>query len=162
LLGALLVAVAAGGATGLAPAHIDLARSSWTRNGRAPESPPAVTAPEGEAARGGSDRPLVTLPLDARGVRWATTFDTESGRMARLALDWDGGPDGLLLEVVIDGQRLLPARDSWRPSPRALHTDLGSLWLGPGGHLFEIVAREKPAAPSAVRLAALEVEWLGR
>ena len=160
LLGALLVAVAAGGATGLAPARIDLARSSWTRNGRAPESPPAVT-PEGEAARDGHDRALVTLPLDARGVRWATTFDTESGRMARLALDWAGGPDGLLLEVVIDGQRLLPARDSWRPSPRALHTDLGSLWLGPGGHLFEIVAREKPAAPSAVRLEALEVEWLG-
>ena len=153
-LGALLVAAAAGGATRLLPdTRIDLARASWTRNGRTPPSPPDVAA--------SADRALVTLPVDARGVRWATSFDTESGRMARLALDWSGGPDGLLLEVVIDGQRLLPARDAWRPSPRALHTDLGSLWLGPGGHLFEIVAREKPAAPSAVRLAALEVEWLG-
>jgi hypothetical protein len=161
-LGALLVAAAAGGATPLAPdARIDLAHASWTRNGRAPASPPAVTAPEGEAARDGSDRALVTLTVDVRGTRWATSFDTETGRMARLALDWSGGPDGLLLEVVIDGQRLLPARDAWRPSPRPLHTDLGPLWLGPGGHLFEIVAREKPAAPSAVRLAALEVEWLG-
>ena len=156
LVGALLVAVAAGGATRLAPdARLDLARASWTRNGRAPEPPPAV------AAREGGDRALVTLPIDARGVRWATTFPTESGRMARLALDWDGGPDGVLLEFVLDGQRLLPARDAWRPSPRPLHTDLGSLWLGPGGHLFEIVAREQPAAPSAVRVAALEVEWLG-
>jgi hypothetical protein len=161
LLGALLVAAAAGSATGLATdARIDLARASWTRNGHAPASPPVVS-PGGAAARDGSDRALVTLPVDARGVRWATTFQTDTGRMARLALDWDGGPDGLLLEVVIDGQRLLPARDAWRPSPRALRTDLGPLWLGPGGHLFEIVAREKPAAPSAVRLSALEVEWLG-
>ena len=161
LLGALLVAVAAGGATRLAPdVRIDLARSTWTLNGQAPASSPAVSSPD-DAAPGGGERALVTLPLDARGARWATTFQTDAGRMARLLLDWSGGPDGVLLEVVVDGQRLLPARDAWRPSPRALRTDLGSLWLGPGGHLFEIVAREKPAAPSAVRLAALEVEWLG-
>ena len=146
---------------------VDLGRSAWTRNGVLPASAPAV-APAADKDRDddgtdddGGGRALVSLPCDERGVRWATTFETGTGRMARLTLDWNGGPDGLLFEVVVDGQRLLPARDAWRPSPRALRTDLGSLWLGPGGHLFEIVAREKPAAPSAVRLAALEVEWLG-
>ena len=149
--------------------RIDLARSTWTLNGAAPETAPGVApdAAPGEApgeappaAGSGPVGALVTLPCIARGVRWATSFDTESGRMSRLSLDWAGGPDGLLFEVVVDGQRLLPARDAWRPSPRGLRSDLGSLWLGPGGHLFEIVAREQPAGPSAVRLASLEVEWL--
>jgi hypothetical protein len=157
LLGALLLAAAAPPA--VADPRIDLARSTWTRNGVPPDSSPAV-APAAESAAA-PDRALVALPCDSKGVRWATHFDTERGRMARLTLEWTGGPDGLLFEVVIDGQRLLPPRDAWRPSPRELASDLGPLWLGPGGHLFEIVAREQPAAPSAVRLAALEVEWLG-
>jgi hypothetical protein len=137
---------------------VDLGRASWTRNGVSPSVAPRVTV---AADKDGDGRALVSLPCDDRGVRWATTFETGAGRMARLTLDWNGAPDGLLFEVVVDGQRLQPSRDAWRPSPRALRTDLGSLWLGPGGHLFEIVAREQPVAPSAVHLAALEVEWLG-
>jgi hypothetical protein len=155
LLGALLSSIVPSPA---ADRRIDLARATWTRNGVAPAEALAPASPA--AIDGAPDRALIALPCDARGVRWATSFETERGCMARLTLDWNGGPDGLLFEVVIDGQRLMPARDAWRPSPRELASDLGPFWLGPGGHLFEIVAREKPAAPSAVRLAALEVEWL--
>ena len=157
-LGALLL-LGSASATPAAPGlAVDLGRASWTRNGVLPAVAPVVTA---AADRNGDGHALVSLPCETLGVRWATTFETGAGRMARLTLDWQGAPDGLLLEVVVDGQRLQPARDAWRPSPRALRTDLGPLWLGPGGHLFEIVAREKPGAPAAVHLAALEVEWLG-
>ena len=146
---------------------VDLARASWTRDGVLPAIAPAVERDVDRDGRDdgtdddGSGRALVRLPCGTGGVRWATTFETAQGRMTRLTLDWNGAPDGLLFEVVVDGQRLQPARDAWRPSPRALRTDLGSLWLGPGGHLLEIVPREEAGAPASVRVAALEVEWLG-
>lgn len=150
-------AVSATGAMSAPPApeqRIDLAHSTWTRNAVAPSDAPRVSAEPG-------GQPLVELPCDAKGLRWATSFDTDVGRMARLDLQWCGAPDGLLFEVVLDGQRLQPARDAWRPTPRALTSDLGSLWVGPGGHLLEIVVREQPMAPSSVRLSALRLEWLG-
>jgi len=59
--------------------------------------------------------------------------------------------------VVLDGQRLAPPRDAWRPTQRVLSSDLGGVWLGRGAHLLAFVAREVPGAGGArLRLSALE------
>ena len=135
-----------------APERVDLAHAAWTRQGEAPEAAPAVVAADGAAA-------VVELPFDAAGVRWACEFSTAEASTRRLALRWRGAPDGGLFEVVLDGQRLSPPRDGWRPSPRELVSDLGGVWLGRGVHLFEVVAREDPVGGRAtLRLAALELE----
>jgi hypothetical protein len=127
-----------------------LARGGWTNDGM-PAPPPAVA--------GAAPDELVTLPMRARGERWATVFETASPGTARLLLDLRGGPDGLLYEVVLDGLRLTPARDAWRPSARDLRLDLGPQWLGQGGHLLEFVARERPAGTAVLHLRALELAW---
>ncbi|HTE04668.1 MAG TPA: hypothetical protein VK824_00625 [Planctomycetota bacterium] len=131
---------------------MDLAGAAFTRNGLASDL--AV-----RGAPGGPDTDGVVLPCEARGVRWATTFVTEAAFTARLQLDWNPGPDGLLFEVVLDGQRLPPPRDGWRPSPRALSSDLGPAWLGRGSHLLEFVAREESPS-SALHVRALVLERL--
>jgi len=144
----LLLAVLLLPAPAPAPPEIDLAHASWTRNGVAPPAAPAVA---GEPA-------AAVLAFDAPGLRWACEFSTEAAQTRRLTLDWRGAPDGLLFEVVLDGVRLSPPRDGWRPSPRALRSDLGSVWLGRGAHLLEFVAREQPAEGGArLAVAALEL-----
>lgn len=130
--------------------RVPLAGAEWTRDSR-PAPPPAVVGKTAGA--------FVTLPCAARGQRWATTFRTARPGTARLVLDHRGGPDGLLYEVVLDGQRLTPARDAWRPSPRDLRTELGPQWLGEGTHLLEFVAREEPVGAAALRPRALELAW---
>jgi hypothetical protein len=147
LAGALLL----GPAPGAEAPRVDLAGASWTRDGRAPEAVPPVLSAE--------DAPSwVELAFPKSGTRWACEFETADADIWRLALQWQGAPDGLLFEIVLDGQRLSPPRDGWRPTPRALRSDLGSVWLGRGAHLLEFVAREKPTAPPGrLRLAALEL-----
>ncbi|HEX5010282.1 MAG TPA: hypothetical protein VFY71_07765 [Planctomycetota bacterium] len=134
-----------------APQVVDLAGAAWTRDGRAPDAaPPVLSAPDTPS--------LVELSFPKPGTRWACEFSTDEAATCRLALSWQGGPEGLLFEVVLDGQRLSPPRDGWRPTRRGLRSDLGSVWVGRGAHLLEFVAREKPPAPPArLRLAALEL-----
>jgi hypothetical protein len=128
----------------------DLAHARWTLDGREPPAPPALVHVDGEP-------PRVELPFTRMGQRWACEFSTAEPATQRLSLAWQGAPDGLLFEVVLDGQRLTPPRDGWRPTPKALSSDLGGTWLGRGAHLLEFVAREKPGAQGArLRLAVLE------
>lgn len=151
LLGALGLAAGVPSAPAPAPAAVDLARATWTLDGRPPPAAPPVLAPEGAPA-------LAELAFTRMGQRWACEFTTEAPQTRRLALRWQGAPDGLLFEVVLDGQRLSPPRDGWRPTPRALSSDLGGVWLGAGAHLLEFVAREKPPVEGArLRVAALEL-----
>jgi hypothetical protein len=152
LLAALALAAAAPSAPAPAPASVDLARATFALDGRPPPAAPPVLAPEGEPA-------LAELSFTRLGQRWACEFSTQEPQTRRLTLRWQGAPDGLLFEIVLDGQRLSPPRDGWRPSPRALASDLGGVWLGAGAHLLEFVAREKPGAEGArLRVAALELE----
>ena len=131
---------------------IDLAAAAWTRDGKAPAPPPAT-----EGGGAADALPLhVVLPMPASGVRWATNFETDAAATVRLELAWVGGPDGLLHEIVLDGEPLSPARDGWRPTPRALVADLGARWLGAGGHLLEFVAREQCPA-GGLRLVSLRL-----
>jgi hypothetical protein len=132
--------------------RIDIGAAAYTRNGVTDGS---ATRGEPGTSRAGS----VRLPFTERGVRWATEFSSGAPGSVRLALEWEPGPDGLVFEVVLDGTRLSPARDGWRPSPRALTSDLGPAWLGPGAHLLEFVAREQ-APDSALHLRALLLERL--
>ncbi len=134
-----------------APAEVDLARATWTLDGRAPAAAPRVDVAEGAPA-------LAELSFARLGQRWACEFSSVEAATQRLALRWQGAPDGLLFEVVLDGQRLAPPRDGWRPTPRVLASDLGGVWLGRGAHLLEFVAREKPGADGArLRVSALEL-----
>ena len=146
LAAALLLAPAAPG-----PQVVDLAAAAWTRDGLPPDAAPPVLPMPGAPSQ-------VELAFPKLGTRWACEFSTDAPATRRLALSWQGAPDGLLFEVVLDGQRLSPPRDAWRPTARTLHSDLGSVWLGRGAHLLEFVAREKPPAPPGrLRLAALEL-----
>lgn len=128
-------------------AEIDLACATWTANGQPHDG---VRSDPGPPA-------LVHLPIDAQGLRWATIFSTEAAATFRLYLRWQPAADGLLFEVVLDGERLAPPRDGWRPSPRDLLTDLGPRWLGHGTHRLEFVAREDPGGPAALHLASLQL-----
>jgi hypothetical protein len=83
------------------------------------------------------------LLMALRGDRWLYEFDVDQAGTARLELDWTPGPTGMLVELLLAGQRLGPPRDAWRPTPRRVLADLGSRWLGPGRHLLEIVCREQ-------------------
>jgi len=130
--------------------RVDLAGAQWTRNGVLPESPPVQLAADGEVPA------HVALPMGERPLRWALRFTTAQAATHRLWLDWAGGPDGLVFEVMLDGEPLRPARDAWRPTLRGLRSDLGPRWLGQGEHLLEFIAREtSPGA--ALRLSALEL-----
>jgi hypothetical protein len=137
LVAALLLAPAAPG-----PQVVDLAAAAWTRDGLAPEAAPPVLPVTNAPS-------LVELAFPEPGTRWACEFSTDVAATRRLELRWQGAPDGLLFEVVLDGQRLSPPRDGWRPTARALRSDLGSVWLGSGAHLLEFVAREKRPPPAA-------------
>ena len=148
----LVLALPAASAPANPPDRVTLAHADWTLDGVEPPGPPLVEA-RGEQA-------LVRLPFERRNARWATVFETAGPGTARLTLHWAGGPDGLLFEVVLDGQRLAPPRDGWRPSARGLSTDLGSRWLGQGRHLLEFVSREQAAPGACLRLHALELRWL--
>jgi len=139
-----------GAATG--EERIDLAAATFTRNGL-PSDGPTRGAP------GTPEAGSVSLPFGERGVRWAMQWSSTEAITARLALEWIPGPDGALFEVVLDGQRLSPARDSWRPSAREVTSDLGPVWLGAGGHLLEFVAREQ-SPDAALHLCALVIERL--
>jgi hypothetical protein len=151
LLAALALAAAAPPAPAPVPASVDLARAAWMLDGRPPPAAPPVLAQQ--------DAPMLAeLAFTRMGQRWACEFTTDAPQTRRLALRWQGAPDGLLFEVVLDGQRLSPPRDGWRPSPRPLASDLGGVWLGAGAHLLEFVAREKtPAEGARLRVAALEL-----
>lgn len=116
--------------------QFELAEQVWTRNAELVESPPV---------RGSEDDLLVVLGFDSPGTRWSTTFETEAADTWRLALDWELGPAGLLLEIMIDGEPLPPLRDVWRPSARRQRADLGPRWLGAGQHQIEFIAREATA-----------------
>lgn len=123
---------------------VDLAGCDWTKDGA------RVTWEQ--------DGDVVPLSSDGRGTRWATVFATEEGFQARLSLQWVGGPDGYLYELQVDGQRVPPARDAWRPTRRPITSDLGSVWLGPGRHLVEFIAREQ--SQGAIHVHRLLVERL--
>jgi len=116
--------------------QIELAEQDWTRNGELVESPSVL---------GTEDDSLVVLAFDAPGTRWSTSFATEGPDTWRLALDWELGPAGLLLEIMIDGEALPPLRDVWRPTARRQRADLGPRWLGAGQHQLEFIAREATA-----------------
>jgi hypothetical protein len=146
--------------------RVDLAHGTWTRNGELPElrpvvveaglrPPGAVTAP-GEVPLA----PHVVLPFDAAGVRWAHVFDTEEAAMMRMELEWRPGPGGALFEIILNGQRLQPSRDGWRPTERGVRSDLGAMWLGAGNHLLEFVSREE-VETAELRLSALRLERRG-
>jgi hypothetical protein len=147
LLAAALALAASGPSPAASPAAVDLAGATWTRNGEASDLPTV----EGEGADA-----VVRLPCDGMGVRWGTVFTTEGRATARLFLDFEPGPEGLLFEVVVDGERLPPPRDGWRPTRRRLVVDLGPRWLGEGRHLLELVARED-RPDGALHLAHLEL-----
>ncbi len=132
---AVQASVDAAGRTG-----VELGSAEWRRNGSAAE--PARHA-DG-----------VELDFDQQGIRWAVIFETGAEGMVRLGLDWDPGPDGLLFEVVLDGRRLSPSRDGWRPAPKRLTTDLGPAWLGAGRHLLEFVSREQTRGAFGLRRLA--------
>ncbi len=124
---------------------LELATCDWTRDGA------RVTWEQ--------DGDIVPLASIERGTRWTTVFSTAEGYQARLDLRHVGGPDGFLFEVLLDGQTLTPVRDAWRPTRRPLASDLGSVWLGPGRHLIEFIAREQ--AVGALHLGQLRVRRLG-
>ncbi len=149
-----VLGVGAGAAptTRLGEERLDLSAATFTRNGVASDD-------LARGAPGTPDAGSVALPLSERGVRWAMQWSTPEAFSARLALDWNPGPDGALFEVVLDGQRLSPVRDAWRPSSRELRSDLGAAWLGAGTHLLEFVAREQSAA-AELHLRALVMERL--
>lgn len=132
--------------------RIDLADAIFMRNGL-PSDAPTRGAP------GTAEAGSVRLAFSERGVRWAMQWSSSEAFTARLALEWIPGPDGALFEVVLDGQRLSPARDGWRPSAREVTSDLGPVWLGAGGHLLEFVAREQ-SPDAALHLRALVLERL--
>lgn len=106
---------------------------------------------------GPEEDPAVLLTLQQLGDRWSTTFSTEAPATWRLALEWEPGPEGLLIEIMLDGEPLPPLRDAWRPTPRRLSADLGPRWLGRGEHLIEFVAREE-RHDGALRLRRLQLE----
>jgi hypothetical protein len=114
------------------PRRLPLAESTWTRNGETSEG----------AERSGDVEPRVRLPVDGTGVRWQTRFHTDAPGTVRLTLGWEPGPDGLLVEILLDGERQPPLLDGWRPTRRMSETDLGPRWLGAGEHLLEFIARE--------------------
>lgn len=122
---------------------LELAGVAWSRDGVLQPTPPAT--PEG----------YVELPGGPLGRRWAFVFHTERAGSARLHLDWRPGPEGGIIEFVLDGERLSPARDGWRPVDTPERADLGTRWFGAGEHLVEIVARE--AGLTVTRLRALEL-----
>jgi hypothetical protein len=133
-----------------APAALDLSAATWRCDGE-PAEPDRVTI-GGPPAGAGRDLPggevpspatAVVLDFAGLGTRWSTTFTRADPANLRPVLVAQGGPDGLLIEVVLDGRRLRPAHDTWRPSVGPLRLDLGPVWLGPGEHLLEIVGREK-------------------
>jgi hypothetical protein len=143
--------------------RVDLAHASWTRNGEQPEVRPTVIEaglrpPGAEPAPG--QAPHVVLPFDGAGVRWAQVFSIPEAAMMRMELEWRPGPDGALFEVIVNGQRLRPARDGWRPTERGVRTDLGAMWLGQGNHLLEFVSREEVDAAD-LRLCALRLARRG-
>ena len=131
------------------PQVIALAAAEWTRNGVAVEG--LRREHLSPSAREQGAAPVrVLLPVDGRGVRWATVFSTATAATHRLQLDWDPGPEGMLFEILIDGERQSPVHDGWRPSSRRLMTDLGPRWLGAGQHLIEFIAREQVPAGELV------------
>jgi len=146
--------------------RVDLAHGAWTRNGEAPEVRPVVVEaglrPPGAVAAPGEVplAPHVVLPFDAAGVRWAHVFSTEAAGMMRMELEWRPGPTGALFEVILNGQRLRPSRDGWRPTERGVRSDLGAMWLGAGTHLLEFVSREKVEV-AELRLSALRLQRRG-
>lgn len=113
---------------------VNLATASWRRNGYPSEIPQAVDR-DGEV--------MVVLPLTAQGERWTTEFVVEEAFMARARLRWLPDQGGCLMEILLDGERLGPPRDGWRPSSRVLRSDLGPRWIAPGRHLLEFVCRER-------------------
>lgn len=113
--------------------EFDLAAGPWTRNAEPVEVP---------VLGGGPDDAAVVLSFDELGTRWSTTFATEQPTTWRLSIDWQLGEQGLLIEIMIDGEPLPPLRDLWRPTARPQHADLGPRWLGAGEHLLEFIARE--------------------
>ncbi len=130
---------------------VPLADLAWSRNAE----------PVEDLAREDADgERRVVLPVDGTGVRWTTVFTTDGAGTHRLALSWEPGPDGLLLELLIDGERHPPALDGWRPTRRHVVTDLGPRWLGDGEHLLEFIARED-VADAVVVLRALELRSAG-
>jgi hypothetical protein len=127
---------------------VDLAAGRWSLDAAEPEDTERHTD-------GGLD--YVRLPMAASGARWTTSFHTERAATFRLQLDWLPGPEGLLIEVMLDGERQLPLLDGWRPTRRHITTDLGPRWLGAGDHLLEFVARENPAQAGELLLHALQL-----
>jgi hypothetical protein len=112
---------------------VDLVHAAWVFNAE-PIETPVLVGPQADRA--------VRLALEHLGDRWSTTFSTDVPASWRIGLEWEPGPDGLLIEILLDGEPLTPLRDSWRPTARRLSADLGPRWLGRGEHLIEFVARE--------------------
>jgi hypothetical protein len=161
LAAALLAVLAPAPARPASPAdqRVDLTHAAWQLDGQPTDTVAIEPAAPTVAAETERRPDVVRLPCPKRDARWTCEFSTEDAFTARLLLDWRGSPDGLLFELMLDGRRLSPARDGWRPSARDLRSDLGSVWLGAGRHLLEVLPRE--AAPgAALRFRALELQRL--
>jgi len=162
LLAAALAAPAAAPAPGpRAPAdqRVDLTQVKWRLDDRRAANVTVEPAPPTVAAQHPPAGDVVRLPCPKRDARWTCEFTTEDAFTARLMLDWRASPEGLLFELMLDGRRLSPARDGWRPTPRDLQSDLGSAWVGRGRHLLEVLPRESVPG-GALRLRALELRRL--
>ncbi|GJM21023.1 MAG: hypothetical protein DHS20C15_09380 [Planctomycetota bacterium] len=120
---------------------------AWRLDGLAQPKPERVTA---------GDLSEIRLPWKELGERWSCVFAVEQAESARLQLEWTPDERGLVYEILINGEPLVPARDGWRPSARTLHSDLGTRWFGPGRHLVEFVCRE--SGGGALRLRSLKLE----
>lgn len=98
----------------------------------------------------------IRLPWNELGERWSCVFAVEQAASARLNLEWTPDAEGLVFEILINGEPLVPARDGWRPTARTIHSDLGTRWFGEGRHLIEFVCRE--TGGGALRLRSLKLE----
>jgi len=126
---------------------LQLADVAWRLDDLA--QPPPARVPD-------ADAPEIRLPWESLGERWSFVFAVDEPGPARLALEWTPAPDGLVFEILINGEPLVPARDGWRPTPRTQVSDLGTRWFGTGRNLVEFVCRE--TGGGALRLRALELQ----
>lgn len=96
-------------------------------------------------ALGGADALPVVLVADQQGIRWTTTFALDAPTTAALSIAVET-IEGAVVEFVLDGERVGPLRDLWRPSRRELTVELGVHALSAGEHVLDVVFLEGGAS----------------